>query len=248
MKRFQKILHILFKTNLVKTLWFNWKMLPAREAWRLPVWFYGRTEFRSLKGRVTIDAPVHGGMIKVGVNDCYVDTHIPLTIWTINGTVHFLGKALFLRGSYLLVSKTGTLTIGGNHRVKFASDLKLFCFDSITIGDCARIAWGCQIMDTSFHYMEFVDTGEVPSLTKPILVGDRVWVGNGSTISKGAAIPSDTIVAAGSLVNKDFTALEPYCLLAGVPAVKKASGIRRVFDLARQRELDEKYHYDRTHL
>ena len=245
--RFGKILHVLFRTNLVQTLRFNWKMLPARQAWHLPFHFYGKVEFRSLKGRVILDGPAKCGMILVGVKDCYVDTHVPLTIWTINGTVRFRGKALFLRGSYLLVAKSGTLTIG-THRTAFAAGLRLFCFDSITIGDCARIAWECQIMDTSFHYLEHIDTGEVPPLTKPVVIGDRVWIGNRSTISKGAVIPSDTIVASGSLVNRDFSSLEPYCLLAGVPAAKKATGIRRVLDMDRERALDEQYHYDRTHL
>ena len=223
--RFGKILHVLFRTNLVQTLRFNWKMLPARQAWHLPFHFYGKVEFRSLKGRVILDGPAKCGMIRVGVKDCYVDTHVPLTIWTINGT----------------------LTIG-THRTAFAAGLRLFCFDSITIGDCARIAWECQIMDTSFHYLEHTDTGEVPPLTKPVVIGDRVWIGNRSTISKGAVIPSDTIVASGSLVNRDFSSLEPYCLLAGVPAAKKATGIRRVLDMDRERALDEQYHYDRTHL
>ena len=69
-----------------------------------------------------------------------------------------------------------------------------------------------------------------------------------TTFSKGAVVPSKTIVASNSLVNKDFSNIEPYTLLAGMPASVKATGQKRIFDLDIQRELDEKYHYVRTHL
>ena len=246
MKRFQKILHILFKTNLVKTLWFNWKMLPAREAWRLPVWFYGKVKFRDLSGRLIFDCPVRSGLVEVGRHDYYVTTSVPLTTWTIRGTLRFAGMAHFIQSSYILVADGATLSFGS--RNYFGGHLKILCFDRIELGQWAHIAWECQIMDTGFHYLEKVETGETGPLTSPVVLGDWVWGGNRSTIARGTVLPSYTIVASGSLVNKSFADMEPYCLLAGTPAVRKASGIRRVFNVNRQRELDEQYGYSRVHL
>ena len=104
-------------------------------------------------------------------------------------------------------------------------------------------------MDTTFHYVQNLNrNGEIAPLTKPIILGEDIWVGNRTTFTKGAVVPDKTIVASNSLVNKDFSNIEPYTLLAGMPASVKATGMKRIFDLDIQREMDEKYHYVRTHL
>lgn len=57
-----------------------------------------------------------------------------------------------------------------------------------------------------------------------------------------------SIIANMSFVNKDFT---NYCnglLIAGIPAVVKKEGAKRIFNYEFERKLDEKYEYDRTHL
>ena len=244
----KKAIKELLKCNLPKSLLFNFKMLPFREAVKLPILFYGKTDFRSLKGTVRINGPVSTAMIRVGVKDEYVDTTISNTIWTINGTIVFNGPLKIWRGSYVLVAHNAELNIGSKG-TKLGSKIIIMCFDSIKIGDCARVAWECQIYDTSFHYLEYVDSNkEIQPLTAPVIIGDRVWLGNRSTVAKGAIIPSDTIVASNSLVNKDFSHLEPYSMIAGAPAVLKVSGIRRVYDGKYQRELDEKFGYSRTGL
>ena len=111
------------------------------------------------------------------------------------------------------------------------------------------MAWDVQIIDSSFHYIELVEKdSQVPKLTDPIELGDNIWIGNRTTIAKGARIASWTVVASNSLVNKDFSDCAPYCLLAGAPAKIKATGMHRIFDEARERELDTLYRYSRTHL
>lgn len=244
MKRIKKLL----KCNLLKTIKFNFKMLPFKQAVRMPLFFYGKTDFRSLKGKVLINGPITSGMIKVGIKDEYVDTSIGNTIWTINGTIIFNGPLKIWRGSYFLVAKNAVLNIGSNE-TKLGSHLKIMCFNSITIGDCVRVAWECQIYDTSFHYLELLNrNNEIQHLSKPVVIGDRVWLGNRSTVSKGAIIPNDTIIASGSIVNKDFSQIEPYSMLAGCPASIKGTGFRRVFDRKQERDLDKKFNYPRTGL
>lgn len=238
----------LLRCNLIKSIKFNLKMLPFKTAIKLPILFYGKTDFRSLKGSVKIKGPVSTAMIRVGIKDEYVDTSIGNTIWTINGTIIFNGPLKMWRGSYILVAKNALLNIG-SQQTKLGSHLKIMCFNSITIGNCVRIAWECQIYDTSFHYLELVNhDNEIQSLSKPVIIGDRVWLGNRSTVSKGTIIPSDTIVASCSMVNKDFSKIEPYSMLAGCPATVKAIGHRRVFDRKVEKELDKKYNYPRTGL
>lgn len=242
-----KTLAAFLKTNVIKTIWFNWKMLPANQAYKLPIYLYGKTKFRSLSGSIIIDAPISSGMIKIGKRDYYTATSIPLCIWTIRGTIVFKGRVHFMMGSYVMVSDNATLTLGKSFLL-FGSNLKLICFDRISIGDGTRITWDCQIMDTSFHYIENMDDGNTPALTSPISIGDRVWIGNRTTIMRGSIIPNDTIIASNSLINKDYSCFGPFCLLAGCPATIKRTSVRWVYDSKKEQVLDTVYHYTRTYL
>ena len=136
----------------------------------------------------------------------------------------------------------------GTKKSFIGSNARIMCFEYISLGDTCEITWDCQIMDTSFHYIENLLDGEIKPLTKPIVIGNNVWIGNRTTISKGAILPDYTIVASNSLVNKDFTSIGENCLIAGLPAKLKQQNIRRIFDNKEQKELDKKHNYVRTHL
>lgn len=135
----KKKLKELLKCNLIKTIEFNFKMLPFKQAKKLPILFYGKTDFRSLKGEVKIKGSVSTAMVRVGIKDEYVDTSVGDTIWTINGTIIFNGPLKMWRGSYVIVAKNAVLNIG-SQQTKLGSNLKIFCFDHISIGNCVRIA------------------------------------------------------------------------------------------------------------
>ncbi len=248
--RYLKLIKTLLKTNLFKTIWFNFKMLPFKQAVKLPFFIYGRMTMRSTKGTIVLDigGQVHPGMVKVGKNDYYIATSVQRTIWNIRGTLVIQGNTRFMMGSYLLIADHATLTIGGDEQI-FGTNVRILCFDRITLGKNVRMAWDIQIMDSSFHYIEMLEKeNRVPQLTEPMSIGDNIWVGNRTTISKGAQLAPWTVVASNSLVNKDFSGCEPYCLLAGAPAKVKATGMKRIFDVEREWALDEQYHYYRTHL
>ncbi len=53
------------------------------------------------------------------------------------------------------------------------------------------------------------------TIPKPIVVGDRVWIGANATILPGVTIGENSIIAAGAVVAKDVPA---DCVAAGVPA------------------------------
>jgi acetyltransferase-like isoleucine patch superfamily enzyme len=80
---------------------------------------------------------------------------------------------------------------------------------SVKIGEDCAISWDVVISDTDYH--QIVGT----SPTKPIVIGDNVWIGCKSTILKGVSIGNGAVVAAGSVVTKD---VDPYTLVAGIPA------------------------------
>ena len=56
-----------------------------------------------------------------------------------------------------------------------------------------------------------------PATTRPISIGDRVWIGSNAIILTGVNIGEGAVVCAGCVVTKD---VEPYAVVAGIPARK----------------------------
>lgn len=105
---------------------------------------------------------------------------------------------------------TGHLEIGNNVFINYGSSLVSSAH--VRIGNDCLIGTHVMVMDCDFHRVEdkaWDTTGE------PIVIEDRVWLGNRSMVLKGVRIGHDAVVAAGSVVTQD---VEPRTLVAGVPA------------------------------
>jgi len=104
----------------------------------------------------------------------------------------------------------GHLEIGDNVFINYGTSLVASAH--VKIGSDSLIGTYVQVMDTDFHRVEdkaWDTTGE------PIVIEDRVWLGNRSIILKGVRVGHDAVVAAGAVVTHD---VPPRSLVAGVPA------------------------------
>ena len=85
------------------------------------------------------------------------------------------------------------------------------CTERVSIGKFATVAgFRSQILTHS------IDLTRCRQDAKPVTIGDYCFVGTACTILGGAALPSHSVLAAHSLLNKAQT--EPYRLYGGVPA------------------------------
>lgn len=76
--------------------------------------------------------------------------------------------------------------------------------------------------DDGYRWHPVRDSGNIiMNPDKPIIIGNNVWIGCRTLILKGAGIANESIVAAGTIVNKIFEI--PSVIIAGTPAkiVKK---------------------------
>jgi maltose O-acetyltransferase len=104
----------------------------------------------------------------------------------------------------------GHLEIGNNVFINYGSSL--VSSQHVKVGNDCLIGTHVMVMDCDFHRVEdkvWDTTGE------PIVIEDRVWLGNRSIVLKGVTVGHDAVVAAGSVVTRD---VPPRTVVAGVPA------------------------------
>ena len=80
----------------------------------------------------------------------------------------------------------------------------------VHIGRDCRIAWDVVIMDTDQHGID-----GSPPIAKPVVIGDRVWIGCRAIILKGVSIGNDAVIGAGAIVTKD---VPPRAIVTGLAA------------------------------
>ena len=61
-----KYIYVIKKIN-IKTLYFNFKYLPFKEAVKLPVFLSRHVCLKKIKGKVIINSKIRTGMIKIGL-------------------------------------------------------------------------------------------------------------------------------------------------------------------------------------
>lgn len=95
-------------------------------------------------------------------------------------------------------------------------DVFIDCVAEVRFGANSGMAQGARII-TSHHDIRNPDDErlESPTEPRPVVVGERVWIGAGSTVLPGVTIADRCVIAANSLIGKDTESGGVYM---GVPA------------------------------
>lgn len=226
------------RLRLFHSLYFNLRMLPFKDAIKLPILFYGPTNFVWLTGKVLIEGKVSRAMIKIGKNfDFFSGTQKPMLL--IQGEIVFHGPCNIAHNYCIRISKDAKLEVQAY--VFLGSSTRIVCIRDIKIGECTQFAFGCNIIDSNFHFLYDKRSMKVGNRDKKIVIGKNNWIGNSTSIVGGCCTGDYFTVASNSLVNKDFSkSLEQNVMLAGVPARIVKNDIQRIFSLDKESEL---YHY-----
>ena len=116
-----------------------------------------------------------------------------------------------------VVSDHAELQIGDNAGI---SSTAIICHHKITLGNNIKIGGNVCIYDTDFHSLNCIHRrvsglDSLHTVTKPVSIGDDVFIGAHSTILKGVSIGDRAIIGACSVVVKNIPKDE---LWAGNPA------------------------------
>ena len=131
--------------------------------------------------------------------------------------VNIVSKSRFNRAginhpTQLVVGSSGKISIGDNVGISGAS---IFCVENIAIGNNVLIGVNCNIFDTDFHAVDYLDRRHGRgTLSAPVAIEDDVWLCANVTVLKGVRIGARSVIAAGSVVTSDIPS---DCLAGGVP-------------------------------
>ncbi len=95
---------------------------------------------------------------------------------------------------------------------------ELISGDEITIGDDCMLAGDIVFRPNDMHAI-FDASGTIINGSKPIVVGDHVWIGQRSTILKGVTIGSGCVVGSGAVVTKSSPRASRCCVAKSVGRV-----------------------------
>ncbi len=215
--------------NPLATFYLNLRSLPLLQAWKMPIFVYGRPRFYNLSGRIVIEGKIKTGMITFNQARPGAPSVMSVQSEIMNqGTIVFHGTGTIGTGNKVRVSESAILEIGCHFAI--ADMVNIGCYSQIIIGNYAKIAHRCQILDSNYHYVANLNNHTVPRWTRPIIIGTRCWICNSTTVTGGTVLPDYTIVASNSLVNRDFSAIPQKSIIGGVPAKYLASGYMRVYN------------------
>lgn len=200
LKKLSKVYHYI--RCIPKTIFFNFYYLPFTQAIHFPILVNYRTKFIALGGSITVPKNARTGKIKLGFGRVQIsDNKYSRFLWNVEkeGIIHFgehikvgTGSKLHIRGALNIASECN-----------FTGEATIICNKEINFGQGCLISWQTLFMDSDLHRVSRTDGTQV-NTDKTINIQDKVWIGARSTILKGVEIGSNSVVASGAIVTKEY--------------------------------------------
>ena len=203
-----------FCLSFPKTLLFNLRHLPLRQAVKLPICIRYGSIVHIAKGRICIEGDLRTAMIRIGFHKVPVCNYKDRTQIIIDGgKLVFQGTAHLGHGTKIHVAEGAELVLGDNFAVSASSQIN--CYHKMVMGHDIQFSWDCLVMDSDTHKI-YGKNLEMINSDQEVKIGDKVWIGCRTTILKGSVIPDGCVIGAGSLVaGKIFS---PNTIIIGSPA------------------------------
>lgn len=118
-------------------------------------------------------------------------------------------------GEILLQARTPESTVSIGQKTILNNNVSIVANIKIQIGDRCLIGNLVMIFDSDFHHLDPARRLEEPPPSKPVIIGNNVWIGSSAIILKGVHIGDNSVVGAGAVVTRDVPA---NVVVAGNPA------------------------------
>jgi len=188
------------KGNLLQLKKENGDLLPLQELPGLTINFNGK------KSLIIVEEGAIFHNMKITVADScriVIEKTAPRGIWHSNINMEgspnselYIGKGCAIENCYFAMANESN--------------------QSVRIGEDCMFGTNITIRSTDGHIIYDVDSKKLLNQTKPVEIGNHVWISADVTILKGSSIPDNSIVGTGSVVTRSF--LEKNIIIAGNPA------------------------------
>lgn len=179
---------------------------------------------------VVLRGYVRGNNNKITISPAIRNSIISLSLNGNNNEIN-IGRMMHARnlevaiGCHVPAHKV-QLEIGDNFSVEVNSRFLLY-----TSGSALKIGQDCMLSSNvtircgeSPHLIFNNETGEYLDVSGSVIIGNHVWIGENSYLTKSAGLSNETIVGACAVVTKKFT--EPHIAVAGNPAKIVRTNVR----------------------
>ncbi len=124
----------------------------------------------------------------------------------------WLGRKSIVESYCCINNAVGDVTIGDDTRIGIHCTM----IGPVCIGSHVNLAQGITVTALNHNFEDTTRRIDEQGIsTKPVVIGDDVWIGANAVILPGVTIGRHAVVAAGAVVSKD---VPDYCIVAGVPA------------------------------
>lgn len=124
----------------------------------------------------------------------------------------WLGKHSVIESFCCINNAVGDVTIGDYTRIGIHNTI----IGPVCIGNHVNLAQGITITALNHNFEDSSKRIDEQGIsTKPVVIGDDVWIGANAVVLPGVTIGSHCVVAAGAVVTKD---VPDHTLVGGVPA------------------------------
>lgn len=124
----------------------------------------------------------------------------------------WLGRKSVIESYCCINNAVGDVTIGDYTRI----GIHCTVIGPVCIGNNVNLAQGITVTALNHNFEDTTRRIDEQGIsTKPVVIGDDVWIGANAVILPGVTIGRHVVVAAGAVVTKD---VPDYCVVGGVPA------------------------------
>lgn len=187
--------------NLIRSLCFNFRYLPIRQAIYMPIWITSNFRVKGLKkGMLILKQPYRKSVF---LGDCgspglqemkgglYFAEHSKLILH---------GFTVIAQGTVLRMDKGACIEIEKNFYCN--KNCYFRSSNKIKFGEDCLLGWNVQI-NTSDGHVILHDGGMKPS-DLPVTIGNHVWLTSNTIITKGVSVADGCIIAQGAVVTKSI--------------------------------------------
>lgn len=190
----KKYINYFFKTNWLKTLYFNLYYFGIK-GFLFPVLIGYNVELKLLKGKFLIDN-LRPFLVEFGIYCPGNYSSKTVSIFQNDGIIKINGRCKFGVGSK--ISNHGELYFG--KRFNLTANSSIICNDKIIFGDNNLVSWNVEIMDTDFHKI-YNEKDNLLNKDSKIYFGNKNWICSGAKILKNCKFSDETIISSNSCIS-----------------------------------------------